>query len=148
MGEVMAAVLGLVSSLIVRRIYLGLICLALVACSTQPKHTLIERSAQNDQAPVKNRYATKQQHVPPVVSALLRQAIEMIAQSKYDQAISVAERAQRLAPKVSEVYLVLGHAYRGLSKSEKANNMYQRANALATNAYERRRAQRALQEGE
>jgi len=131
-----------------RNALLWLIFVTLVACSTQPTHTLIEKSAQNHTVEGQERYATKQQRVPPAVRSLIKQARVNLEQARYEQALSAAERAQRIAPKVSEIYLVLGKAYQGLSKPRQANNMFHRAKALATNNNDRRRAERALQEGE
>lgn len=130
----------------VKAAFVFLACLFIWACSSAPTHTLVAKQ-ESAHSPAKDqRYTTKQPNIPSAVYALIDQAQQAREQDQMGGALSLLERAQRLAPNFSVVYLELGHTYLALNNHQRAKHMYLRALSLAANSSERRNAQLALQE--
>jgi len=120
------------------------IIVGLAACSTQPRHTLIAKSAQATPAPKSDRYQTRKAAVPPVVNQLLAQARSALRDRNPSLARTKLERAQRIASTHSTTYLLLGHVYWMEENDQKARQMYRRAESLAVDNAERTAARNAL----
>lgn len=118
------------------------------ACASKPNHTLVSAN-ETDYTPSKaERYQTRSQAVPEAVKEQIRIARTSLAEGDYGQAIRVLERAQRMAPKYSETYLSLGDVYMAKQQRALAEQMYRRAESLATNSQQRNAAQDALRAGD
>lgn len=122
--------------------------IVLTGCASKPDHVLVAKSEQDYTPDKGERYQTRAQEVPDVVKQQISQAEQLLAAGNYDQAIRTLERAQRIAPKYSTTYLRLGDVYLAKSQRARAEQMYRRAESLATNRQQRNAAQMALQQGD
>lgn len=121
--------------------------IVLTACASKPDNVLVAKSEQDYTPDKEERYQTRAQEVPDVVKQQISQAEHLLANGDYDQALRTLERAQRIAPKYSTTYLRLGDVYLARNQRERAEQMYRRAESLATNRQQRNAAKMALQEG-
>ena len=126
---------------------LGLLFMLITACASKPDHILVATN-ESDYTPSKaERYQTRAQEVPDAVKKQIEIGLGAYEKGDYDQAIRVLERAQRMAPKYSDTYLYLGDVYIAKQQRELAEQMYRRAESLATDRNQRSAAQQALQAG-
>lgn len=137
-------------SILVRmlKVFLAVSLIVLTACASKPDHVLVAKSEQDYTPDKEERYQTRAQEVPDVVKQQISQAEHLLAAGDYDQALRTLERAQRIAPKYSTTYLRLGDVYLAKSQRARAEQMYRRAESLATNRQQRNAAKMALQEGD
>ena len=120
----------------------------LAACASKPNHVLVAKSEQDYTPNKSERYQTRAQEVPDVVKQQIRVAQQAISEGNIDLALRTLERAQRIAPKYSTTYLYLDDAYLAKKQRGMAEQMYRRAESLATNSQQRNAAQEALQAGD
>lgn len=118
------------------------------ACASKPNHVLVAKSEQDSMPSKAERYQTRSQEVPDVVKQQIQLAQQALQDGDYDQAIRTLERAQRMAPKYSTTYLFLGDVYMAKHQRAMAEQMYRRAESLATNSQQRNAAQDALRVGD
>lgn len=126
----------------------GALLILLAACASKPSHVLVAKSEQGYTPSKTERYQTRAQDVPEVVTQQIRLAQQAINEGDIDLALRTLERAQRIAPTYSTTYLYLGDAYMAKQQRAMAEQMYRRAESLATNSQQRTAAQEALHAGD
>ena len=126
----------------------SLLLTLMTACASKPSHVLVAKSEQDTTPSKTERYQTRAQEVPEVVKQQIRAARQAIADGDIDLALRTLERAQRIAPKYSTTYLYLGDTYMAKKQRAMAEQMYRRAESLATNSQQRNAAQEALHAGD